>query len=502
MHRIYAPSQATPRNRTVVTPTQSESNMTQDSVSNSAIERLSGATSRRQFLRYIYMGGAVVSAGPLLSACGGGSGSSPTSENDPVTPGGTTDPVQPTAGGLELDIPIGPLAAIPALMDSGIDNMQIPEGFSVRRVARTGFNPLTDMANPGGFEWHDAPDGGAVYVNEMDGTYVYVSNSEVAGTGGVGALKFASDGMIIDAYTILENTNRNCAGGKTPWQTWLSCEENGATGQIYECEPFGTAADAVVKPALGSRNHEAAAIDPINHVCYMTEDAGAGRFWRFVSDASDLSGDNGVTRMGLENGSLQVMNVEGFENGGEPTEQDVELTRKVTWVVPETIGGVAGVGGTPTGTAFNGGEGIWYYEVPPQFRTIPELGTEPTRGVVFFTTKGDNRVWAYDIENELIELIFDNGQIAEDMNDVDNLTVSPAGDVVVAEDGSQMRLMVVIPNRPAKILMQIIGNPSSEIVGPAFHPDGSKLYFSAQRAPTDEHSGGVTYELTIPPDFR
>ncbi|MDD9893177.1 MAG: hypothetical protein OXT49_06695, partial [Gammaproteobacteria bacterium] len=87
-------------------------------------------------------------------------------------------------------------------------------------------------------------------------------------------------------------------------------------------------------------------------------------------------------------------------------------------------------------------------------------------------------------------------------NDVDNLVISPSGDCVVAEDGSGMRLMVVIPNEPPKILFQITGNPASEIVGPAFHPDGSKLYFSAQRGPGGLETRGVTYELTIPAQFR
>ncbi|MBF5052415.1 hypothetical protein ISO4_01017 [Alcanivorax venustensis ISO4] len=78
--------------------------------------------------------------------------------------------------------------------------------------------------------------------------------------------------------------------------------------------------------------------------------------------------------------------------------------------------------------------------------------------------------------------------------DVDNLVVSPAGDA--------MRLMV--PNQPARILLQVPGG-GSELTGPAFTPDGSRLYFSSQRGPSGLlglSSLGRTYELTVPETFR
>lgn len=454
----------------------------------------SSAVTRRSFLRYVYMGGTVASASTLLAACGGSSPAVLGAEKE--VPGGFPK------GGPELDIPTGPLGNIGALQDAGFDNIQIPAGFTIRRVATETQDPLSDQtggAQTSGYSWHSAPDGGGVFVAEDgSGDYVYTSNSEVAGTGGVGALKFNSNGEVIDDYRILDNTSRNCAGGETPWGTWMSCEENQAAGQIYETFPFGTAADARVKPALGARNHEAIAIDLANRTSYTTEDAGDGNFWRFVSDESDLTTFNGHEALKFEDGALQVMNVEGFENTDGYSDADVQNALPVTWVTPETTG----VPATKTGTRFNGGEGIWFYEIPEEFRTIPELGTVPTKGVIFFTTKGDNRVWAYDIDNELVEIIFSNELIDTDMNDVDNLVISPSGDCVVAEDGSGMRLMVVVPNEPPKILFQITGNPASEIVGPAFHPDGSKLYFSAQRGPGGGDALGATYELTIPAQFR
>jgi hypothetical protein len=78
------------------------------------------------------------------------------------------------------------------------------------------------------------------------------------------------------------------------------------------------------------------------------------------------------------------------------------------------------------------------------------------------------------------------------------------GDVLVAEDGTAMRLAIVANNQRPKLLMQIT-HGNSEICGPGFSPDGSKLYFSSQRGPsgpTGTAATGVIYEMTIPPLFR
>lgn len=418
----------------------------------------------------------------------------------------------------ELPIPDGPLANIPAVekktltagaIDGIDDEVFAPPGFDVRAVARQGLNPLTGQPDPEGFEWHIDPDGGAVFPSKADGGWVYVSNSEET-PGGVGALRFDASGNLIDAYPILTGTRNNCAGGPTPWGTWLSCEETG-NGEVWECDPFGSPETAVKKSALGAFPHEAAAIDPINNVCYMTEDGGSNRFWRFVSDDDDLSTtDDGITRMGLENGRLEVMQIEGFEDGGDPPAADLREPRAVTWTtVPYTPVPLAPQQfptTTTSGTLINAAEGIWYYEIPEVLRQTPAAGTVPTRGVMFFATKRDNRVYAYDIDNQLVELIYDNEnmQMETGFDDVDNVVVSPAGDVLVAEDGALMRLVVIVPNGQAKLLMQITKG-GSEITGPAFTPDGSRLYFSSQRGPSGADgsgTGGATFEMTIPPEFR
>lgn len=428
-----------------------------------------------------------------------------------------------TAGGLELQIPFGALGAQdfgPLELKTVVDDLTsvshqlyAPVGFDVRVVMRFGVNPIT--LDTTGTLGHQNPDGGAIFTTD-DGGWIYTSNSEINPNGSVSALRFASDGTLVDYYRICTGTRQNCAGGRTPWHTWITCEEV-TGGYAFECDPTGVALPRRLD-ALGARNgREAVAIDPIYHVCYQTLDSSTGKFVRFVSDPSDLEvTPEGVTRMRMEVGVSQRLNIPtygalpGFPNAVVPNNAtgsaQLRQARPIEWV--EDTG--------TNGTNFNGGEGIWYYEVPEALRTIPTAGTVATRGVIFFASKGDNRIWAIDIENGLIELIYDThnnqafpnlrnaGATASNFSQVDNIVVGPNGDVLVAEDGSAMRLAIMFNGQPAKLLMQITRG-DSEIAGPAFTPDGSKLYFSSQRGPGGTAGttlSGVIYEMSIPPQFR
>jgi hypothetical protein len=118
-----------------------------------------------------------------------------------------------------------PATYVPGKLTVRENGLRLSEGLQSRIIARAG-EPveLKGLSNSQVSEkvFHMRPDGAAVFEHPETGGWAYVSNSEVleTGGGGVGALYFDKDGEVMDYRMLLQNTTHNCAGGKTPWNTW------------------------------------------------------------------------------------------------------------------------------------------------------------------------------------------------------------------------------------------------------------------------------------------
>lgn len=345
------------------------------------------------------------------------------------------------------------------VLDEDENGCVLLPGFSSRVIATAG----SAVAGTG-LEFRAFPDGAATFVDaEVPGGWYLVVNHEIPAIGGVTSIRFAPDGSIVDAFSICADTALNCAGGATPWGTWLTCEE-WDFGHVWECDPTG-ATPARRHRSMGAFAHEAAAVAVDGRV-YLTEDRPDGAFYRFTPDSpTDLSA-----------GLLEVAT--GRTGGGE-----------VTWVpVP-----------TPDANLLSG---PCRRQVPGTMQFSGGEGIATSGDLVWFSTKGDDRIWQYDLTTSTVTLRYQagNGSL---LSGVDNLWIdAPTQNLLVAEDGGDMEVVLLRPDNSVTPIVRLPGQDISEVTGPCFSPDGQRLYFSSQRAPVGllRLPLGVTYEVTGPFD--
>ena len=339
------------------------------------------------------------------------------------------------------------------------NGIRLPNGFASRLIGQ-GNLPIAGT----GFAMPAFPDGSATYA-QPDGGWILAVNSEhpLPGQGGAFAIRFDKDAQVLDAYRILEGTQTNCSGGKTPWDTWLSCEEHDG-GHTWDCDIFGQK-PAVELPALGTFSHEAACVDPIGKRVYETEDEGDGGFYRFTPESyPDL------TKGLLEVAVVDANGLVSWKEVPDPAATSAPTRKQV-----------------PEMTQFKRGEGL-FFEHP----------------FAFVTTTSDSTIHAYNVVTETIEVLWAGDDVEGESPaiDVDQMTYSQGGEIFVCEDEGQLRIsMLSADGRVAAPFLQLDGTQharspefGNETTGVVFDPSGTRMYFSAQRS----MGFGALYEITGP----
>lgn len=405
----------------------------------------------------------------------------------------------------------------PLLRDSaGI--LDLPRGFSYRVISRAG-EVMTD-----GLLVPRQPDGMGAFAGPR-GTTILIRNHELGpepasngafgskynrldkvkpesfydygfgrlpGLGGTTTLVYdTQSGRLVTQFLSLAGTHRNCAGGPTPWGSWITCEETvtraGADAEKdhgYAFEVPATDRPALAEPiplkAMGRFNREAVCVDPRTGIVYQTEDVADGLITRFIPD---------TPRRLAAGGRLQALAI--FEEpsrdtrnwgktGAEPFPNGLPVaTRWIDLDQVEAPENDLRIRGFQAGAArFARGEGIWFGDRefyftctsggPDQFGQIFRYRPSPQEG-----TPGESE------QPGTLELFLQPGDNT-DLENCDNMTIAPWGDLVVCEDGPGDNHLVGV--RLDGTCYKIARNATgpTEICGACFSPAGDVLFANLQ----------------------
>lgn len=417
--------------------------------------------------------------------------------------------------------PFGPLVADPA----GV--FDLPDGFTCRVISRVGDRMSDGLVVPGapdGMAAFPGPDGLTLLVRNhecdthpnqlspLGRAYEHKDSVDLAnfydaghGTtpahGGTTTVVFdTKSGRVKAEFLSLGGTLRNCAGGPTPWGSWLTCEESvQRKGDKYEkdhgwvfevpatAEPKLQRAEAIYD--MGRFNHEAVAVDPATGIVYLTEDRGDGLFYRFIPNKPGRLVEGGTLQM------LAVVDRPALDTRNQQTQTiDTGTHLPVRWMDCEDVrspdDSLRTRGAAAGAAIFARGEGIAWSD--DGIYIVCTNGGKAKRG----------QVWRYHpspVEGKpeetadpgTLELFIEpNDASVVDMPD--NCTVAPWGDLILCEDGAgpdSFLLGVTRDGTVYKIGRNAIS--SSELAGATFSPDGSTLFVNIQR-------DGLTLAITGP----
>lgn len=412
------------------------------------------------------------------------------------------------------------------------DILSLPKGFSAKMISMKGDLMNDGLLMPGMYDGmgafthtggrtilirnHENTPGAAVsgpfgkdneLIYKVNKQKIYdFGKGEDTCVGGTTTLVYNEKTQKIESqYLSLIGTVRNCAGGITPWKSWITCEESvlktghegsglekdhGFNFEIPATDKIGLIDPHPIKP-MGRFTHEAVTVQPKTGIVYQTEDEGDSLFYRYLPNTYGKLHDGG---------QLQCLALREWKSADTRNYKDLTTDHfpekrayQVEWINLSDVASPDGdlrLRGFKLGAAkFSRGEGIWYGKNELFFACTD--GGKNRNGQIFKYTPSK-----YEGQPEeknapgMLELFLEPNNV-ETFQNCDNLTIAPWGDVIICEDKNDPRIIGITPQGKTYVIAKNIGYRNSEFAGPVFSPSGNTLFINIQ-------SPGLTLAITGP----